>query len=282
MRRPQPVMGEAGPLRASQDGSAGRGHRGLLGVSALVFAATTALTIASCARMSAMDGMAMPGGWTMSMAWMRMPGQTWPGAAASFLLMWIAMMAAMMLPSLVPALCRYRAAVDRSGRTRLGWLTTLAGTTYFLVWTVSGLVVYLLGVSLAEVTMREPTLARAVPAASGVVVLLAGAIQFTAWKARHLACCRQTHECGRTLPAAAGAAWRFGLRLGLHCHGCCANLTAILLVLGVMDLRAMAVVTMAITAERLVPGGERASRAGGVLFVGTGLLLIARAAGGAR
>jgi hypothetical protein len=34
----------------------------------------------------------MTGGWTMSMAWMRMPGQTWPGAAASFLGMWVVMM----------------------------------------------------------------------------------------------------------------------------------------------------------------------------------------------
>jgi hypothetical protein len=33
--------------------------------------------------MSAMGEMAMPGGWTMSTAWMRMPGQTWAGAAAS-------------------------------------------------------------------------------------------------------------------------------------------------------------------------------------------------------
>ena len=51
----------------------------------------------------------MPGGWTMSMAWMRMPGQTWLGFAASFLGMWVAMMVAMMLPSLVPMLWRYRA-----------------------------------------------------------------------------------------------------------------------------------------------------------------------------
>ena len=38
-----------------------------------------------CVPMSAMGEMAMPGDWTMSMAWMRMPGQTWPGVAASFL-----------------------------------------------------------------------------------------------------------------------------------------------------------------------------------------------------
>ena len=54
------------------------------GVSALLFAASAALTIAWCESTSAMGGMPMPGGWTMSMAWMRMPGQTWLGAAASF------------------------------------------------------------------------------------------------------------------------------------------------------------------------------------------------------
>ena len=69
--------------------------------------------------MSAMGEMPMPGGWTMSMAWMRMPGQTWPGAAASFLGMWVVMMVAMMLPSLVPMLWRYRQARTR-GRAGLG------------------------------------------------------------------------------------------------------------------------------------------------------------------
>src|SRR5438105_3955422 len=60
-----------------------------LGVSALLFAASAAGTIAWCASMSAMGEMPMPGGWTMSMAWMRMPDQSWPGAAASFLGMWV-------------------------------------------------------------------------------------------------------------------------------------------------------------------------------------------------
>jgi predicted metal-binding membrane protein len=52
----------------------------------------------------------------------------------------------------------------------------------------------------------------------------------------------------------------------------------ILLVIGIMDLRAMAVVTAAITVERLAPAGERVARAIGVVIVGGGLLLIARAA----
>jgi predicted metal-binding membrane protein len=54
---------------------------------------------------------------------------------------------------------------------------------------------------------------------------------------------------------------------------------AILLVIGVMDLRAMAVVTTAITVERFAPAGERVARAIGVVTVGAGLVLIAQAAG---
>ena len=54
---------------------------------------------------------------------------------------------------------------------------------------------------------------------------------------------------------------------------------AILLVIGVMDLRAMAVVTAAITVERLAPAGEPVARVNGAFAVGAGLLLIARAVG---
>ena len=254
-------------------------QRAFFGVSALLFAASAAVTIVWCASMSAMGGMPMPGGWTMSMAWMRMPGQTWPGAAASFLGMWVVMMVAMMLPSLVPMLWRYRRAVGTTGETRLGRLTALVGMGYFFVWTVFGMAVFPLGVALAAIEMQQPALARAVPIAVGVVVLSAGALQFSAWKARHLAWCREAPGRGRTLPADAGTAWRHGVRLGLHCSHCCANLMAILLVVGVMDLRAMAVVAAAITVERLAPAGERVARAIGAVVVGAGLFLIARAAG---
>jgi predicted metal-binding membrane protein len=254
-------------------------ERAFFGVSALLFAASAAATIGWCASMSAMGGMPMPGGWTMSMAWMRMPEQSWPGAAASFLGMWVVMMVAMMLPVLIPMLWRYRQAVGRPDETRLNRLTALVGVGYFLVWTVNGMAAFPLGIALAAVEMQQPALARAVPIVVGVVVLIAGCLQFTAWKARHLACCREMPGHGRTLPADAGTAWRHGLRLGRHCSQCCAGLIAILLVIGVMDLRAMAVVAAAITIERLAPAGERVARAIGAVAVGAGLFLIARAAG---
>ena len=248
--------------------------RAFLGVSALLFAASVAVTIVWCTSMSAMGGMPMPGGWTMSMTWMRMPGQTWPGAAASFLGMWVVMMVAMMLPSLLPMLWRYRRGRPRHSRDRLGRLTTLVGAGYFVVWTAFGVAVYPLGAALAALAMQQPAVSRAVPAAIGAVVLIAGALQFTAWKARRLACCRNAPGHGRALPRDAASAWRLGLRLGLQCAACCGNLMAILLVIGVMDLRAMAVVTAAITAERLAPAGERVARAIGIAVVVAGMFLI--------
>jgi predicted metal-binding membrane protein len=187
------------------------------------------------------------------------------------------MMVAMMLPALMRMLWRYRQAVSREGETHLGRLTAIVGVGYFFVWTVFGMVAYALGVALAAVELQQPALARAVPIAVGVVVLISGAVQFTAWKAHHLACCRAAPARGRILPADAGTAWRHGLRLGLHCSYCCAGLTMILLGLGLMDLRAMAVVTVAISVERLAPAGERVAKTIGAVVVGVGLLLIAQA-----
>jgi len=254
-------------------------ERAFFGVSALLCAGSAAVTIVWGSTMSAMSEMSMPGGWTMSMAWMRLPGQAWPSAATTFLGMWVVMMVAMMLPSLVPILWRYRQAIGRTAETRLGRLTLLVGAGYFFVWTAFGLVAYSLGVALAAVEMQRPALARAVPMAVGVVVTIAGALQFTAWKAHHLACCREMPRRDHRLPADDGVAWRQGLRLGLHCCCCCVGLTSILLVIGIMDLRAMAIVTTAITIERLAPAGQRIARAIGGVVVGSGLFLIVRAAG---
>jgi predicted metal-binding membrane protein len=230
--------------------------------------------------MSAMGGMPMPGGWTMSMAWMRMPGQTWPGAAASFLGMWVVMMVAMMLPSLAPMLRRYREAVDETGARHVGALTAIVGAGYFAVWTVFGMAVFPLGATLAELEMQQPTLARAVPIAVAVVVLMAGALQFSSWKAHHLACCREAFAFARAgVSTSHGETWRHGLRLGLHCTYCCAGPMSILLVMGVMDLRAMALVAAAITVERLAPAGQHIARVIGVVVIGAGLFLIARSTG---
>jgi predicted metal-binding membrane protein len=257
-------------------------RRVFLGVSAIVFAASAAMTIAWCASMSAMGAMQMPGDWAMSMMWMRMPGQSWLGAGAEFAGMWVVMMVAMMLPSLTPMLWRHRESLAATRESRLGWLTALVAVGYFAVWAVLGVIVFALGVVLAAIAMREPALARAVPMVVGAAVLIAGVLQHTRWTARQLAFCREAlgrHLTPRAGPGAAGAAWRHGLRLGLHCSQACASLTVVVLALGLMDLRVMAVVATAITVERLAPNGVRVARAIGGGVVAVGLLVIARAVG---
>jgi predicted metal-binding membrane protein len=137
---------------------------------------------------------------------------------------------------------------------------------------------------MAALELRQPAVAHAPSIAAGLVVLISGAIQFTAWKARQLASCRET--------SASPKPWRYGVRHGLRCASCCANLMAILFVVGMMDLRAMAAVTAAITLERLTPtrervaftfrcltpNRERVAEVIGAVVVGTGVVLIARAA----
>ena len=65
--------------------------------------------------------MLMPGGRTMSMVWMRTPAQTWPGAAASFLGMWVVMMVALGFRNDPANVAGYGSAESRYARqTRLG------------------------------------------------------------------------------------------------------------------------------------------------------------------
>ena len=245
------------------------------GFSALLFAASTAVTIVWCASMSTMKDMQMPGGWSMSMTWM--PGQDWSGAALSFLGMWVVMMISMMMPSLVPMLLKYRQVIGTKSNRPVDWLSILVSAGYFFVWTIFGIAVFPLGVALTTAEMQSPALSRAVPLAIGIVVLFAGLLQFTGWKTHQLTCCRDAVGCSIIKSVSAGRAWQQGMRFGFHCIQCCFGLMIILLVIGVMDLRMMVVVAAAITAERLAPAGVRVAKITGVLAAGAGLFLIARA-----
>lgn len=237
--------------------------RRFLAISAAVFLASAAGTIYLCRAMS--GGMPMPGGWMMSMAWMQMPGQTWLGAAASFLAMWLLMTVAMMVPTLVPSLSSYRHSVGATEPI------AIVAAGYFFVWMVFGVAVYPLALIVTRAEMRWRLLAQWVPVATGVVIVLAGCLQLTAWKARQLEACRDSVGC-------AASAWRHGLRLGVRCALCCSGFMTILLVAGVMDLRAMGLITFALSAERLAPKPEIVARAIGIVIVVTGVVIAGRAA----
>src|SRR5580658_1684576 len=129
-------------------------------VSVLAFVAGLSATAYFCRSMS--GGMDMPGGWTMSMMWMRMPGQSWTISAAMFLLMWLAMMVAMMMPSALPTFLK----------TRRRWVSLCyMASGYFAMWLAAGIGIYALGVALATVEMRSEFISRAVPLLLGTSLI---------------------------------------------------------------------------------------------------------------
>jgi len=228
-----------------------------LTVSVIVFVVSALATIRWSRAMAA--GMTMPGGWTMSMVWMPMPGQTGLSAAVGFEGMWIAMMAAMMLPSLVPTLAR----------TRLDVLTS-AG--YFAVWAAIGAGVYVVGIALAQAEVRWATLALVIPIARGVVLVVAGLVQLTCWKARHLECYRE----GCLGVAHPGASWRRGIALGGHCALCCLPFMAALVIAGMMNVAVIALTALAITVERIARAPALPARLAGLIVIGAGVFRILR------
>ncbi|GGP23807.1 DUF2182 domain-containing protein [Silvimonas iriomotensis] len=224
--------------------------------------------------MAAMSGMPMPGGWTMSMMWMRMPGQSWISAAAGFMAMWLWMMAGMMLPVLAPALWQQRCTLASHSSLRKAWLNLVTACGYFLVWALAGLIIWLAGLWLADQTMRYPALARCVPLLNGLVVVMAGLAQFTRHKARLLQRCHDA-PCHPHASTTRAAVWQ-GIRHGWHCNLCCANLTLVLLVCGMMDWAVMLAVTAAIVLERWHKRPWAAS-AIGIVLLGIGLWLTLQA-----
>jgi predicted metal-binding membrane protein len=254
-------------LRSSQSRD-----RRMYGVMALAFIASTAITLVWCKSMSAMPGMEMPGGWTMTMMWMRMPGQTWLEAGGTFLAMWTVMMMAMMLPVFASALRRLRREA-RGGRA-LPVIGVAAG--YFGVWASVGLFLFPVGVGFNALAMRSEMLSEVTPLLGGLVVMVAGALQVASWKTRALVLCRHEEDRCGSQQGMPRDALRAGVRLGLKCTYCCAPLTIILLVTGVMNLLGMALITFAISAERLT-GSVNAARLVGAGVLTSGIVLAGRA-----
>lgn len=247
---------------------------------AAVFAVAAMATLAQHASMVAMGGEPMPGGWIASAAWLRPCGQGAGRAFATFAGMWGAMTVTMMLPVLAPQLWHYRRRIGPRAAARSAWLVVVAGAGYFSVWMALGALVFPAAAVLTTAAARLPALAQAMPFVAGAVVLAAGALQFSGWKARRLACCRHpaAHDVHRPR-AAAVTAWRYGVHAAIRCGACCGNLMAVALAAGMMDLRVMTVVTVAIAAERVAPAGRRVARIVGCGVAAGGIAMIARAAG---
>jgi predicted metal-binding membrane protein len=244
---------------------------GFLSACAAAFCVSTAATIYFCRSMA--GGMEMPGGWTMSMMWMRMPSQTWFMSGAMFLLMWLAMMVAMMLPSAMPMLNSYRR--WRAGEEAACISTLIVASGYFAVWQLIGLVMYVACVSWAYATMRWSGLSRLVPSLIGVLLLLSGMMQFSRWKMSALKRCRDPLSCA-ALQAVdrRNNAWWHGLRQGASCAICCSGPMLALLALGAMNPAVMIIIAVVIAMEKLAPKPELIVRISGALAILAGCAMV--------
>jgi predicted metal-binding membrane protein len=178
------------------------------------------------------------------------------GALGWYVGIWVTMTAAMMLPSAVPA-ARHAARVDR------GTTTVLFVGGYLAVWTVYGLVAY--GVSRLLSSLDTGWLAwdERGPWVAGAVIVGAGIYESTGLKRRGLRRCRSATHHQSPL--------RSGLAHGLDCVTCSGGLMAVLFVLGVMSLVWMALVTLAIFAEKVLPHGARLAAPLAVALVALGV-----------
>jgi predicted metal-binding membrane protein len=203
-------------------------------------------------------------------SWIALIAGTPMSDPGTFLVAWIVMMAAMMLPSSAPMFLLFR--LSASDRPH-GELRTLAfGAGYLLVWAVVGVVVLLARQLLDAVV--SPDLR---PVGVAAVLLAAGAYQFTPLKATCLRACQTPADfLVRHWRSGTLGALRLGLDHGLYCLGCCWALMAVLVAAGGMGLAWVALIALIVLVEKLVPRAIWFSRVVGVAFAVGGLLVLLR------
>ena len=244
---------------------------GFISASSVTFIVSVAATVYFCRSMCC--EIEMPGGWTMSMMWMRMHGQTWVGSATAFLLMWLAMMVAMMLPSALPMFLSTRRSLAETGATNSRASMSLMASGYFATWLAAGAGVYALGIAFAATVTRWESFSRAIPVLSGVALIAAGAFQFTRWKMTGLLRCRSPLGCDTSCPVRE-TSFLLGCKQGAACCVCCTAPMMIMIVLGMMNPLVIIVVAIVIAAEKLLPRAEIVARLVGLATIITGIAII--------
>jgi predicted metal-binding membrane protein len=223
-------------------------------VALVVLVATLAwaFTVHQAMRMDEMEA-AMGRDMDMSMNGME-PSWT-PVAALMLLMMWSAMMAAMMVPGASPMIAAF-ATVNRRRRERSAPYvpTAMFLLGYLIAWTGFSILMTALQGLLQMTGLLTTMMQSASYYWSAAVFFAAGLYQFSPLKERCLIYCRSPD--GFIL-----SEWRngkfgavvMGLRHGLFCMGCCAGLMLLLFAVAVMDLRWVAALTALVAAEKLLP-----------------------------
>jgi predicted metal-binding membrane protein len=203
-------------------------------------------------------------------------GPTMGLAAPLVLAVWVVMMVAMMFPTAAPMVLIFhqvQAGKRRRGETFVAtWVFVAA---YLLVWTLAGVIAYG-GAILSEMLAQSAGLSAATAARiGGALLIAAGLYQLTPLKSVCLAQCRT--PIGFIMTSwrdGIGGALRMGVEHGLYCLGCCWLLFVVLFPLGIMNVGAMAVITVLIFAEKAFPWGMRIAQLAAAALVLYGVVIL--------
>jgi len=211
------------------------------------------------AMMSGVDLIGRPVGMNM------MPMETFGPLFA----MWAIMMAAMMLPTMVPTLRAYEDLMQSANGTRAGWLGVLLG--YAIVWVAFAALITAAQLWLASAGLVDELGIAPTWLSAGLLVVV-GAFQFTRVKeVCHGVCHAPTmYFLGHWRTGALGGL-RMGLGLGAFCVGCCWGFMALGFVGGVMSLLWMGAATLFMVIEKLPQLGAFVTRPMGYALIAAGL-----------
>jgi len=193
------------------------------------------------------------------------------------LAMWAIMMAAMMLPSIVPMVLSFALLSRQRRAQRLPYgRTSVFILGYLTVWSGFSLLATLAQWGLLEARLVTPMTMSATPLLGGALLVMAGIFQLTPLKHACLGKCASplgfllTEWRDGTL-----GAWIMGLRHGAYCVGCCGLLMALLFVFGVANVLWVAALSIYVMVEKMLPQARWLSFAGAMLLIGWGVAVAA-------
>lgn len=204
-------------------------------------------------------------------------GPTMGMRAPLFLAIWVIMMVAMMFPAAAPMILTFHS-VQASKRRRgeafvATWVFVAA---YMLIWTLSGVAAYAGALAAEAIAARAALSPSTIARIGGVVLVAAGLYQLTPFKDLCLSKCRTPISFIMTSwRDGVGGALRMGLLHGTYCLGCCWLLFVILFPLGIMNIAAMAVITLVVFAEKTLPWGRPVARVTAAALVAYGAVVLA-------
>ncbi len=194
-------------------------------------------------------------------------------------IMWMVMMVAMMLPSAAPMILTFAAVALNRRRQRRPYVpVTVFASGYLAAWGGFSIVAAIAEWILHREALLSPMMTSSSALLGGALFLLAGVFQFTPLKQSCLTRCRAPLEFITTRwREGRFGAFVMGIEHGLFCTGCCWALMVLLFVLGVMNLLWIAVLTILVGLEKILPRRSYISRGTGGLLALWGIWILLRA-----